>query len=137
MSSLQADMLGYKSMIGSEKKDLVEQIQTEFDKHKAALQGVVDASREEIGKLQTGLQSLYGGTVNAFQEVKTKVEAMERDGLPGSRPIWGAQRVQIGGTYRSKRPCPQSSRPAKKTGGGGRKTCRTSSTLSSQAWPSG
>ena len=81
-SGLQAvatDAGAMKHQLNDEKARLTEALQTEFDGHKAAWVSLYNTCRDEVLGIQTKLGTLYGGTADAFGQVREKVEKIERD----------------------------------------------------------
>ena len=76
-TQLGEDMAKYSMNLDVEKRTFSAEIDSEFDKHKAALATVVNEARNEILTIKTGVADLYGNTAQAFQDVKAKVELLE------------------------------------------------------------
>ena len=66
--------------LASEKATLLNSLQSEFEKHKLALQAVVGQAHDTFGKLRLDMANLTDHTGTAFQEVKAKVEQIEAAG---------------------------------------------------------
>ena len=79
LQQVQTDLAGYTHNLADQKAKLMSDLENEFDSHKLALASVVNAAREEFGKLQSHLSGLHTQTAQAFAEVRVKVEEMEKN----------------------------------------------------------
>ena len=67
----------YTASIDSEKRELMDQLNAEFDRNRVALVTVVNGAREEFLEIKKNLGDLYGHTADAFHEVRNKVNELE------------------------------------------------------------
>ena len=79
MEDINAAMTTHKTTIDAEKAAVVQALNRELDEHKAALAQVVNEARTEFDQVRRNLSTLFGGTGKGFQEIKTKVEALETE----------------------------------------------------------
>ena len=73
-----ADATELKSTLARTIPDAIHQVNDEFAKHQVVLVEVVDQARSEFDVLRQSLQSLSGGTGDAFNQVCKKVQEMEQ-----------------------------------------------------------
>ena len=85
LQQVTVEMQTYSRDLSAQKSELMRDLDAEFDSHKLALANVVNAAREEFGKLQSHITGLHAQTAQTFAEVREKVEAMEKDFRQGGR----------------------------------------------------
>ena len=77
-TQMSVDMTTYTRGMETQKAEFVIQVNDEFDKHRVALQVVVDAARDEFQKLSANMTELYSKTAEAFAQVVKKVSDLEQ-----------------------------------------------------------
>ena len=79
-----AQMAGYAANLEAEKKNLINDLNEEFDKHKVVLTGVVEGARMEFGTLKAFLQNLHDKTATTFEEVRNRFNELQ-DEIAGGK----------------------------------------------------
>ena len=92
MISLEVNVHSYTSTMDTEKRNFVSSLNAEFDQHKAALQSVVNAARDEFAGIKATITDLHSRTSDAFHKVQAKVDEIEG--------TIGLQAGPTGGTFR-------------------------------------
>ena len=77
LQQLHVNVVNYIGSIDSEKRELLDQLNAEFDRNRVALVTVVNGAREEFLDIKKNLGDLYGHTADAFNEVRNKVNELE------------------------------------------------------------
>ena len=91
-TDLSTKMNIYTQSVDGQKKQLIENINDEFSKHKAALQAVIEAARGEFEQSRAGMQHLYGESSSAFANVQTALNELKAEVDSGKSDHHGGDR---------------------------------------------